>query len=237
MTNIRTAGLAAFVAAALPAAAHAEFVGGRAAVAHSTFVDDTSMAKSTAEGAVEFSFGSFGLQTDLGVSGLNALSETATNMTTHAIWNFSPDAAAGLYYGADYMGGAGEDFLGVEYARRIGDAKIEAYIAGTNSDAGDATLVGIAGSTPVGFSGLDMGLSVDHASVQGGNSATKVGLTGGYALGESTRLVGEIGSVGGAVGASETSGPYVKLGVDFRFGANHGTTFGTRSVFSALPGL
>lgn len=237
MTHLRFAGSLA-LCALLPLAAQAEFIGGRAAVSHSAFVDDRDFAKSSAQGAAEFSFGNnFGLQADAGVAGLNALDDTAMTLTGHAIWTFAPGSAAGLFYGSDLMRGPDHDVYGAEYAGFLGQAKVEGYVARSESTVGDANLIGLSGSMPVGMAGLDMGLSLDHAAFSGAGSATRLGLTGAYAIGESTRLTGELGSVGGGVGDAALSGPYVKLGIDFRFGANGGTTFGSRSVFNVSPGM
>lgn len=237
MMLFRFAGALA-LCAGLPLAAQAELVGGRAAISHSAFVDDSDLAKSQAQGAAEFAFGnSFGLQADMGIAGLHALDDSAFTLTGHAVWTFAPGSAAGLFYGSDFMSGPDHDIYGAEYAGYLGEAKVEAYVARSESGVGDANMIGLAGAMPVGISGLDMGLSADHAAFSSDGSATRVGLTGAYALGESTRLTGELGSVGGSVGADDMSGPYVKLGIDFRFGANAGTTFGSRSLFNVTPGM
>lgn len=237
MTHFRFAGVFA-LCAALPLAAEAEFVGGRAAISHSAFTDDNDFAKSQAQGAAEFAFGnSFGLQADMGIAGLHALDDTAFNLTGHAVWTFAPGSAAGLFYGSDLMSGPDHDIYGAEYAGFLGEAKVEGYLARSESGEGDANMIGLAGSMPVGMSGLEMGLSADHAAFSSDGSATRVGLNGAYPIGESTRLTGEVGSVGGGVGNDDMSGPYVKLGIDFRFGANAGTTFGSRSIFNVTPGM
>ena len=54
--------------------AQAEVLGGRLSLAHSAFVDDTSMAKSAAVGSIELPMGErFSMQSDLGLAGLHAL--------------------------------------------------------------------------------------------------------------------------------------------------------------------
>lgn len=218
--------------------AQAEVLGGRLSLAHSAFVDDTSMAKSAAVGSIELPMGErFSMQSDLGLAGLHALDDKAVNITTHAILHFGADSAAGLFYGVDMMNGGSDDFLGLEYGRNLGAAQVEAYVAGIDSAEGSATLLGLAGEMPLSGGPFSLGAALDHASVGGGRSATRFGLTGGYAVGESTRLVAEIGTLGGGIGVDDTSGGYVKLGVDFTFGRNAGTTFGQRSVFNSIPGL
>lgn len=145
MTHFRFAGVFA-LCAALPLAAEAEFVGGRAAISHSAFTDDNDFAKSQAQGAVEFAFGnSFGLQADMGIAGLHALDDTAFNLTGHAVWTFAPGSAAGLFYGSDLMSGPDHDIYGAEYAGFLGEAKVEGYLARSESGEGDANMIGLAG--------------------------------------------------------------------------------------------
>ncbi|MEH7828132.1 hypothetical protein [Gemmobacter denitrificans] len=230
----RVAGIVGLMAL-LPTAAHAEFVGGSLSLSHSAFVDDTDEAKSAARGSFDFQWGQFGLQSDLGIAGLHALDRTNKNITTHGYYSFAPGQAAGLFYSVDIQGSSGEGVLGAEYTQGIGATQVEAYLGRSTADT-SATLAGFNVAMPVGAGGLEMGLDVDFASVDGGSSATKYGVTGVWALGDSTRFIGEVGAVAGRYGTTNPDGAYVKLGVDFRFGANGGATFGERSILNAFPG-
>lgn len=220
----------------LPTAAQAEFAGGRLGVSHSVLTSDSDYAKSAIDGQVQWNFGSrFLMQTDLGYSGLHALDENALTMTNHLGMSFNDGSAAGIFYGWDRIEGS-EDFWGAEYARSIGAAQMDAYIAVVDEPGSNGTMAGIAARMPVADA-VGMGISVDHLSSNGVADATRFGIGADYMLGSATMLKGEIGRVSADDSAASIDETYLKLGVDFKFGPNGGTTFGSRSLLSALPGL
>ena len=225
-----------FALSALPFAAQAEFAGGRVGVSHSFLTSETDFAKSSIDGQIEWTFGSrFLIQTDLGYSGLHALDENALNMTNHLGMSFGDGSAVGLFYGWDKIEGS-EDFWGAEYARTLGAAQVEAYLGAVDEPGSNGTIAGIAARIPVADA-FGMGVSVDHISSHGVADATRFGIGADYMLGSATMLKGEIGRMSADDSAASIDETYLKLGVDFKFGPNGGTTFGTRSLFNALPGL
>lgn len=222
--------------ATLPTLALAEFAGGRVGVSHSLLTSESDYAKSSIDGQVQWNFGSrFLMQTDLGYSGLHALDENALTMTNHLGMTFNDGSAAGIFYGWDRIEGS-EDFWGAEYARSIGAAQMDAYIAVVDEPGSNGTMAGIAARMPVADA-VGMGISVDHISSNGVADATRFGIGADYMLGNATMLKGEIGRVSADDSAASIDETYLKLGVDFKFGPNGGATFGSRSLLSALPGL
>lgn len=222
--------------ATLPSIAQAEFAGGRVGVSHSVLTSDSDYAKSTIDGQIQWNFGSrFLMQTDLGYSGLHALDENALTMTNHLGMTFNDGSAAGIFYGWDRIEGS-EDFWGAEYARSIGAAQMDAYIAVVDEPGSNGTMAGIAARMPVADA-IGMGLSIDHISSNGVADATRFGIGADYMLGSATTLKGEIGRVSADDTSNSIDETYLKLGVDFKFGQNGGATFGARSLLSSLPGL
>lgn len=230
-----TAALAVF--AILPGIAKAEFLGGRAEVSHSMFVNDGSLAKSTAGVQLEWGFGpGFVTQTDLSLSGLHALDDTALNITTHLGWSFGEMGTASLFYGWDKVVGS-EDFYGLEYARALGGTEVEGFVAIIDEPGSNGTMAGLSGRMAMNDR-VGLGASVDYMSSDNLADGTRIGLNGDYTLGASTRLRGELGRVNADDNAGNSvNETYVKLGVDFRFGQKGGTSFGTRSLFNFLPGM
>lgn len=228
--------LCSLVLLAAPMPAQAEFAGGRVGVSHSVLPSESDFAKSSIDGQLEWRFGSrFLMQTDLGYTGLHALDENALTMTNHLGLTFNDGSAAALFYGWDKISGS-EDFWGAEYARSIGAAQVDAYIAVVDEPGSNGTMAGLAARMPVADA-IGMGISVDHLSSNGLADATRFGIGADYMLGSATMLKGEIGRMSADDSTSSVDETYLKLGVDFKFGANGGTTFGARSLLSSLPGL
>ncbi|WP_151717794.1 hypothetical protein [Gemmobacter serpentinus] len=221
----------------LPFAAQAEFVGGRAGLSHSAFTGDSDRAKSSADVQLEWAFGqSFSTQTDLGLSGLHALDDTALNFTTHLNWTFANGGTAGLFYGWDKVVGT-EDFYGLEYATMVGNTHVDGYIAMIDEVGSNGTMAGVAGRMAMNDR-FGLGASVDYMKSNGVVDGTRIGLNGDYAMGEATKLTGEIGRVSADdTAGNRVSDTYLKLGVDFAFGQKPGVSFGKRSLFNILPGL
>lgn len=234
MSFTRLAGLAGALAL-LPLTAQAEFAGGRATLSHSTFTEDTDLAKSTAAARLEWDYGRFGYQLDLGLSGLHALDDTALNFTSHLVYHLNTGASVGLFYGWDKVVGS-EDFFGVELASEVGRVEVEGYVAMIDQTGSNGTLLGLSGHMPLNER-FGLGLSLDHINADTLADATRLGLSGDYAVGEKTRLFAEVGLVDGDDGKTSISDPYVKLGADFSFGAKGDTSFGSRSIFNFIPGL
>lgn len=214
-------------------AAKAEFLGGVAGVSHSLFVSETDMAKSSAGVRLEWGFGQrLSTQLDASYTGLHALDDNALNLTGHIGWDMGI-GTAGLFYGWDKMAST-RDFYGAEYAGRVAAADLEGYLARVD---GEGTMFGLSARVPVNAR-LGLGGSLDYMNADGMADGTRIGVAGDYALGLATRLSGEIGHFSGDDNdGNSMNEAYVRLGVDFLFGAQGGTTFGSRSLFNFAPGL
>lgn len=228
--------LCALPLSAMPTAALAEFAGGRVGVGHSFHLGATDEAKSSIDGQFEWAFGTnFRMQSDIGYSGLHALDDTALNLTNHLGWTLANGGTIGAFYGWDKISGT-EDFYGVEYAGAVGTADLDTYIAMIDEPGSNGTMAGIAARMPMNDA-LGLGASLDYMKSAGVVDATRLGVTADYMLGAATQLKGELGRVSADDAGGSVSETYLKLGVDFKFGANGGPTFGTRSLLNVLPGL
>ena len=227
---------AALAFAAIPFAASAEFAGGRVGVSHSFHLGDTSEAKSGLDGQFEWAFGSsFRMQTDIGYSGLHALDDKALNLTNHLGFTLANGGTLGAFYGWDRISGT-EDFFGLEYAGDVGAARIDSYVAMIDEPGSNGRMAGIAARMQMNDA-MGLGASIDYMKSDGVADATRFGLSADYMLGASSRVKGELGRVSADDAGGSVDETYLKLGVDFKFGANGGPSFGTRSLLNALPGL
>lgn len=233
----RTFALAAALCAASASTTVAQQVtGGSLSLSHSAFTDDTSVAKTSLNGAVELGFSrEFGVQADLGLNKLNSAGETATNAVLHGIYHLSQNTSAGLFLGLDRVDGDSQSFLGLEFGHNAGRTGFEGYL-GRGEDGGESgTLFGMS----VRYEMTDaagIGLSFDRADVSIAD-ATRYSLNGDFAVTQNLKLFGEIGALHGSIGNMSDTEGYVKIGGKFTFGAKRGATFGQRSILNIVPGL
>jgi hypothetical protein len=229
--------VAVLLGGALPAAAF-EVTGGQVSLNHSFFTDESDVAKTALDGAVEFGITrEFAIQADLGFHALNATDENATTYALHAIYHGDETSSYGLFYGNDDVFGGNLDYYGIEYGHESGPLGFETFLARGEEQDVSATEFGISGRYAVSDQ-LGLGARYDTMNFEGGLDASVVGLTADYAVVPGLQLTGELGSakldLDGVGSGSET---YAKLGVTFKFGAERGATFGKRGLVNLLPGL
>lgn len=224
----------ASVATALPAAA--QVAGGEISLSHSAFTDDTSVNRTSLEGALEYSFGrNLSIQGDLGLHNFGLSNEDGNTLTLHGIYHMNDAASLGAYIGRDRVAGDSVTLYGIEAGGEIGQIGIEGYLGGFDDSGADGTLIGAqaryAYTDQVGF-----GAAFDYGRIDSSTDLTRFGINADYSMDSGPTFAAEIGQLdANAFGLGGTEA-YAKLSVGFKFGAKRGATFGTRSLTRLLPG-
>lgn len=215
----------------------AEVTGGSLALSHSAYTDDTSVANTALEGSVEYGFSrNFSLQGDLGYNSFHDSDTHLTNATVHGIFHINPSTSLGGFVGVDSSNSNSSTVYGLEFGHAVsGQTGVEGYVAQNEDNGADLTQIGLSGRyemTPqVGF-----GASLDYGNFDIKADVTRFAISADYAVADNLRLSAELGEVDAKAFGFGGSEAYVKLGAKITFGANRGTTFGTRSLSRLLPG-
>lgn len=219
--------------------AQAEMIGGRVGLAYSAFTDDSDYAKTGIEGALQFGVSPvISVQTDLGINRLHEAGETALTGTLHGIADLDGASAAGAFLGVDSFAGSSVRHIGLEYGREVGLGSMEGYLQYAERADSDGVVLGLSGEMPVMDDTIWVGGRLDHADLDSDLSLTRYGINGSYRFGTGSSASVELGALSGDADLlGDDAEVYVRLGLDFRFGAKTGTDFGPRGLTQLLPGL
>jgi hypothetical protein len=218
----------------------AELVGGYVDVGYSAFTDNTRVSKRSLTGSGEVAFTrTFGLQADLGVHDLNAISEVGTNVTLHGNFHVGEFTSLGVFAGRDDLNNQGVNFYGVEAGHEAGRVQFEGYAsivdaAGNNGSNGTLAGLQIRGNINEAWR---LKANIDYIDARNGVDATRYSVGTDYNFGEGGAFYAEVGGFdanAGPVGANET---FVGFGLRYNLGAKRGTTFGRRGFLDKMPGL
>jgi Gram-negative porin len=236
MKNIILAASALAALSAAPAFAQ-QITGGEASLTYSAFSDDTDFSATALDASVEFGFSrDFGLQLDMGSRSFNTVDETAQNYVLHGIYNTSESVSLGAFYGVDRFNGETIDIYGFEVGAEMGALDLEAYWARGDLDGDTGDGFGVAGRTKLA-SGTTLGLRYDTVDLGGGLEISNLAVEADYAVTDTVSLNASYGTAEVEFSGFSADEPFFAIGATFTFGAERGTTFGKRSVFSTLPGL
>ncbi len=203
---------------------------------YSAFTEDTSVNRLSADGAFEFGVtDQASVQLDLGLYGFGATNFEGTNFVLHGIFDVSPEASAGLFFGMEDLQGVDIDFYGLEYGQSFGTGAVEVYLARGEEAGIDGTVFGIEGKMALSDS-FGLGVKFDNADFNGAVDVTRIGVKGEYALGEGSSVYGEVGSLRASGFGLTGSEPFVGVGLSIDLGSDE-ATFGRRGLINLLPGL
>lgn len=241
MYRVAIAALLGASVLAAPAVAF-ELTAGSIGLEKGQFVDDgvRGFDKAGLKGSAEFQVApQFSIQGDLGVYDLGRTDGSATSVALHGIYQHSPDTSFGAYVGLDNakfdsLGRQAEDvgFYGVEIANNNGQLGTEVYVGGINDSQIKGTQLGLKGRYAVNES-AGVSARFDTLRLTGPN-ASRLGVGGDIALGQTGTLYGEIGR---AKMNSLGNENFVTIGAKVNFGHKASTTFSQRGILDMLPGM
>lgn len=216
-----------------------EFTGGDIDLSYSAFTDDTDYAKAQLDGSFEYGINrSFGVQVDGAAAAFGFIDETGSNVTLHGIWHTGTAGSAGIFVGSDRIDGESTEFYGLEYGMDVGGGfGVEGYAAFAEDHGEDGALYGIKGEYAFANTGFSVAGTLDYLDLDSGISATKLGVTGNYALSPTGSIYAEVGNVNLDIGPIDDNEAYVGVGARIHFGAARGATFDRRGLIQLLPGL
>ncbi|PPB79774.1 hypothetical protein LV82_02565 [Albidovulum inexpectatum] len=232
MKYVSTAALIASLLAGQSFAA--EVTGGDIQLRYSTFTgDDLDYDATSISGSVEVGFTKqFSVQGDIGFRFFD--NDIDSNyLTLHGIGHVSDATSVGLFVGREEFEGFGETVYGAEVGHEFGSLSGEAYVALSEIEGADVTLLGISADYAV-TEAFKLGVAYHNVDLEGFD-ASRIALRGEYGMGGFS-VTGEIGS--GELdqslgGGSET---FIGIGLKTTFGASRGSTFERRSLFELFPG-
>ncbi|NAZ36953.1 hypothetical protein [Rubellimicrobium sp. CFH 75288] len=229
--TIRHAAAAAAIGWSLATGAVAQdFRGAEISAEFLAFTEDRSFGETQYRGAVEFGiWDGFGAAADFSFHGWRAFDTDGRNLTLHAFGDLMGWATVGGFYGRDSFDGDGANLYGVEAATDLAGAEVQGALGYVDSEDGTGMLLLAEGRYGLG----DFGVTGFAGHLSGDLDATRVAFGGDYALGFGPTVYGELGRFS-TEGFGET---YVTVGARIAIGPRGGTTFGSRSVFSVIPGF
>ncbi|WP_114287184.1 porin [Candidatus Halocynthiibacter alkanivorans] len=237
MKKIIVIAASSIVALSAVSASAQQITGGEASITYSAFSDNTDLSATSLDASLEFGISrELGLQLDMGSRSFNTADETAQNYVLHGIYNTSESVSLGVFYGIDRLDGENADIYGLEMGAEMGALDLEAYWArgDLDSDTGDG--FGIAGRTKLA-NGTTLGLRYESVDFGGVLELSNFAVEADYAISDTVSLNASYGTAEWVAGGTTIlDEPFFAIGATFTFGAERGTTFGKRSVFSILPG-
>lgn len=220
--------------------AAAELVGGYVDLGYSAFTDNTRVSKRSLSGSGEVAFTrTFGLQADLGLYDLNAISEVGTNVTLHGNFHVGDFTSLGVFAGRDSLNNQGVNFYGVEAGHEAGRVEFEGYAsiadaAGNNGSNGTLAGLQVRGNINEAWR---LKANVDYIDARNGVDATRYSVGADYDFGEGGTFYAEAGGFDANAGTAGANEAFVGFGLRYNLGAKRGTTFGRRGFLDKLPGL
>lgn len=215
----------------------AQVTGGSIGVEYSTPTDGTDLGGTTYSGAIEYTIGrNFAVSADLSGYRLDNISTDASSATLHGIYHLSETASVGAFYGRDQLdGGDARDLYGIEGGTEFAGGVVEGYIGQLDGAANDVTLLGVDGQYGIsnGFSVIgNAGFAFSDAG-----DISRFSLGAEYELSGGPQFYAELGSVSVESGGVSADQTFIGVGARVAFGAQRGTTFGSRSLFEITPGF
>ena len=225
-----------FALSAVSASAQ-QITGGEASITYSAFSDNTDLSATSLDASIEVGFRrEIGLQLDMGSRSFNTSDETAQNYVLHGIYNTSESVSLGAFYGVDRFNGETIDIYGFEVGAEMGALDLEAYWARGDIDGDTGDGFGVAGRTELA-GGTSLGLRYETVDLGGVLELSNLAVEADYAVSDTVSLNTSFGTAEFDYSGTTIDEPFFAIGATFTFGAERGTTFGKRSVFSTLPGL
>ncbi|WP_102109759.1 hypothetical protein [Oceaniglobus roseus] len=237
MSKFHLAAAAAAFLIPVGAAQAAEVNGGELTLRFSAFTDDTDFNATALEGSLELGFTrELAVQLDVAQRFFGLIDDNTLTGTLHGIYHLSDLTSVGLFVGTESGAGSDLDYYGVEAGHEMMGWELEGYL-GRGEDSGfDGIAAGLTGAYAV-TPDFDVAGSVDHLDLDGGISATRLGLKGEYGFGNGLSVYGEVGNYHAKAGGASNSEPFVGIGASYKFGAERGTTFQQRGLARLIPGL
>ena len=208
------------------------FSGAELSVEAGAMTDDFDVGHTVYSGSAELAFTpSISVAAGFTHLGYRGLDTAGTGYAAHGMYRMGSGLTAGLFLGRDDMDGTAVDFAGIEGATSLASADVQGYLGQYTGDAGDGTMIGIAGAFALndqfGFEG-----SLD--SVSGDQDFTRIAVGGSYQFGNGPQVFAEVGTLNDDSGSD---GTFITLGARIGIGPQGGTTFGDRGILQALGGF
>lgn len=214
------------------------FTGGSVGLSFSGFTDEDDGDFDTIkfDAAAQFAItNEISVAGDLTVRQVDALDESATGIVLHGIYSVSPDVDLGLFAGRESVQDLDVDTYGGEIAYRSGPIATEGFIGFSTIEDTDVTLIGAAANYGLG-NGFSVTGAFDRADISDEDVAfTTLEIGAEYALGNGAELYANLGNIQLDFGGGSNDANFFRVGANFHFGPDGGTTFDRRSFFDTYP--
>lgn len=216
------------------------FSGGSVGLSYSGFTDEDDADFNTTKfnAAAEFAItNEISVAGDLTVRQADAVDDSLTGFFVHGIYGVGPDVDLGVFAGRESIQDIDleVDTYGGEIAYRSGPVETEGYIGVSSILDADVTIFGAAASYGLG-NGFSVTGAFDRADVNDEDIAfTTLEIGTEYALGNGAELYANLGNIQFDFGGASNDTNTFRIGANFNFGPDGGTTFDRRSFFDTYP--
>lgn len=216
--------------AALPSLALAQgFVGAELSGSMMAYSSDTDLGETTYNGGLEFGIvPGLSVAADFAYHGFRGLDGNSSTLTVHGLYDLTPTATVGLFYGQDRRDAGDSDLYGIEGATTLSGIQVEGYLGQFDGDIGQGTLLGVNGA----FAFTDaISATASAGIVNGDENWKRLSIGGEYQFGNGPTVFAEVGKYDGDVDGEN----FISIGARIELG--QGTTFGPRGITEILPGF
>ena len=216
--------------AALPSLALAQsFVGAELSGSMMAYSSDTDLGETAYNGGLEFGIvPGLSVAADFAYHGFRGLDGNSSTLTVHGLYDLTPTATVGLFYGQDRRDAGDSDLYGIEGATNLSGIQVEGYLGQFDGDIGQGTLLGVNGA----FAFTDaISATASAGIVNGDENWKRLSIGGEYQFGNGPTVFAEVGKYDGDVDGEN----FISIGARIELG--QGTTFGPRGITEILPGF
>ncbi|MCP4819811.1 MAG: hypothetical protein GY883_11530 [Shimia sp.] len=235
---LAAAGLSALV---VTHAAAAEFTGGEIQLSYSQFAQDQgglTLSKTSLDTSVEYGFSrNVGMQFDLGTKYYGASSSSGYAVAMHGQYHVNDNATLGVFIGQDGFSSGTVMFAGVEAGIETNRMSLEAFAMSDIEDNSNGRILGLSADYDINGIWKVTG-NLESGNYGGGNaeiSRYSVGVR--YETGSRFAFTADIGAARGVSLGVSSNDTFFAIGGQWTMGTKRGTTFGSRSLLSPIPGL
>jgi hypothetical protein len=165
---------------------------------------------------------------DFAYHGFRGLDGNSSTLTVHGLYDLSPTATVGLFYGQDRRDGGDSDLYGIEGATTLSGISVDGYLGRYEGDLGEGTLLGVNGA----FAFTDaISATASAGIVNADENWKRLSIGGEYQFGNGPTVFAEVGKFDGDVDGEN----FISIGARIELG--QGTTFGPRGITEILPGF
>ncbi len=205
------------------------FVGAEISGSMLAYSSDTDMGETNYNGGLEFGIvPGISVAADFAYHGFRGLDGNSSTLTVHGLYDLSPTATVGLFYGQDRRDGGDSDLYGIEGATTLSGISVDGYLGRYEGDLGEGTLLGVNGA----FAFTDaISATASAGIVNADENWKRLSIGGEYQFGNGPTVFAEVGKFDGDVDGEN----FISIGARIELG--QGTTFGPRGITEILPGF